>query len=71
MRYLKGLRVDYDCGEGEVSLPHEFASFNGLLRMDVIGDWMHDLNELYAEAKADFDLEMESYSDRPPKLTVT
>lgn len=50
MKNIKGLRVDVDSGEGEVVLPESFSEQSYLWQADVLGDWKHDINELYENA---------------------
>lgn len=61
MRDIKGLRIEWECGEGEVKLTAEFARQNGLFRADVIKDWIGDLETLYSEALEDFEVELKEY----------
>ena len=53
MRYMKGLRIDWDSGEGEVRLPDEFFEESALFQADVLGDWILALSELRDEMMAD------------------
>ena len=46
MRYLKGLRIDFIEGEGEVALPAEFFGQNPEFRVKVISDWIRQLTSL-------------------------
>ncbi len=45
-----GLRIDYKAGEGTATLPKRLADEGPLLRVDVIGCWLLDLEVLYSEA---------------------
>ena len=54
-----GLKVDYFCGEGSVTLPKRLADADALLRADVIRDWICDLERLYRVAVEEFYEEME------------
>lgn len=46
MRFLKGLRIDFIEGEGEVTLPAEFFGQNPEFRVKVISDWIRQLTSL-------------------------
>ena len=47
MKHVKGLRINVDNGEGEVSLPEWFLELSPLTQKDVLSDWIRDLEELY------------------------
>jgi hypothetical protein len=57
MRYVQGLRANFDSGEGEVVLPTEIMRESDLWRMDVIRDWIYDLTEEYSKARVEFGLD--------------
>ncbi len=46
MRYLKGLRIDFIEGEGEITLPAEFFGQSPEFRVKVISDWIRELTSL-------------------------
>lgn len=50
MRHIKGLRINWETGEGKVVLPPEFKREDTLFRMDVLKDWREYICEAYAEA---------------------
>lgn len=50
MRYMKGLRIDWDSGHGEVRLPEDFLTQKAPFRADVLRDWLFDLNLAYLDA---------------------
>lgn len=47
------LKVCYESGEGSIRLTPEFSSEGSLLKMDVLSDWIYDLQEEYDKAKSD------------------
>ena len=60
MRYIKGLRIDLDAGEGRVSMPPEFTGRSGQFKMDVLGDWIFGLEGLYEKAMVQMNAETEA-----------
>ena len=54
----KGPRLlyDFETGEGYIQEKNSFTCTTPLLRMDVIRDWIDSLNELYDEAKSEWDV---------------
>lgn len=66
MKHIKGLRVDFESGEGEVELSEEFTQQSALLRADVLGDWQAMITELYNEAVVDLGEWMESLPRKSP-----
>lgn len=50
MRFIRGLRIDWNNAEGEVVLPDEFEEMDALFRADVLKDWVFLLEEKYNEA---------------------
>lgn len=54
MKYLQGLRVDWESGHGEVELDPEFLEANGLLKADILKDWIDALQVEYAKATDQF-----------------
>lgn len=59
MRHTKGLRIDVDCGEGEIALPAWFMESDPLFRLDVLSDWVDGLSALYDAAGDEFSAEFE------------
>jgi hypothetical protein len=53
MKAIKGLRIDFEGGAGEVELPAEFQRKSALFRADVLGDWYRTLRDLYDDAVLD------------------
>jgi hypothetical protein len=45
------LMANYECGEGSISLTLEFNYENSLLKLDVLSDWIYDLQEEYDKAR--------------------
>jgi len=45
------LMANYECGEGSISLTPEFNYENSLLKLDVLSDWIYDLQEEYDKAR--------------------
>jgi hypothetical protein len=45
------LMANYECGEGSISLTPEFNYENSLLKLDVLSDWIYDLQEKYDKAR--------------------
>jgi len=52
------LKASIDNGEGSISLGSEFSNENALWKMDVLSDWIYDLEEEYEKAKLDLNGEM-------------
>ena len=44
-------------------MPH-FEKMNTLWQLDVLGDWIHDLQELYNEKVDDWERELEAFEGR-------
>lgn len=53
MRNMKGLRIDWESGEGEVRLPDEFFDECALFQADVLGDWIMELSSIRDQLMAD------------------
>lgn len=64
MKYLQGLRVDWESGHGEVKLDPEFLEANGLLKADILKDWIDALQVEYAKATDQFFKELETGGNR-------
>ncbi len=64
MKYLQGLRVDWESGHGEVELDPEFLEANGLLKADILKDWIDALQVEYAKATDQFFKELETGGNR-------
>lgn len=47
------LKADVLNGEGSVSFPIDWTENDPLLRLDLLQDWIADLNQAYKEAFAD------------------
>jgi hypothetical protein len=47
------LKADVDCGEGTVGIPDDWRKYDPLLRMDLLKDWIHELEEEYDRAHAE------------------
>ena len=58
------LKANYECGEGSIRLTPEFNSENSLLKMDVLSDWIYDLQEEYDKAR----LELHKEWDKARKV---
>jgi hypothetical protein len=50
MKKISGLYYCEDAGEGDVKMPKKFMDESPLFRVDVLGDWIHDLTRLHEEA---------------------
>jgi hypothetical protein len=57
MKYIKGLRIDWENVEGEVKLPEELEAESALFQTDVLKDWLYDIRHLYRKALKDFRVE--------------
>ena len=40
MRHIKGLKIDWECGEGDLELPEKFRQESHLFQADVLRDWL-------------------------------
>ena len=60
------LKANYEFGEGSIRLTPEFNSENSLLKMDVLSDWIYDLQEEYSKAR----LELHKESDEARKAVL-
>ena len=47
------LEANVDCGEGSVRLSDRFFNQNSTWELDVLGDWISQLQELYSELHAE------------------
>ena len=49
------LVVDIDAGEGAIRIMPHFEKMSVTFQLDVLGDWIHDLQELYNEKVDDWE----------------
>ena len=56
MKHVKGLKMDWDSGEGAIALPEEFLESYALLRADVLQDWICQLTDEYWAARLEMRL---------------
>ena len=47
------LKAVVDFGEGSIGVPDEWNTYDPLLRMDLLKDWIYDLQEEYDKAHAE------------------
>lgn len=70
MRHLKGLKIDYLVGEGDISLPEEFAVRSAEFRAVVIKDWIgalvKEFDAALEEMRFDFEYRRGLPSEVPP-----
>jgi hypothetical protein len=57
MTIVATLTADLECGEGEVKLRTVFDGLDGLIRADVLKDWISHLEVLYNNALRDWEIE--------------
>ena len=57
MTIVATLTADLECGEGEVKLRAVFDELDGLIRADVLKDWISHLEVLYNNALRDWEIE--------------
>ena len=55
------LDVDIDTGEGTVRVMPHFEIMNAIWQLDVLGDWIHDLQELYNGKVDDWERELSTF----------
>lgn len=55
------LDANINTGEGEMRVMPHFEKMNTLWQLDVLGDWIHDLQELYNEKVDDWERELETF----------
>ena len=55
------LDVDIDTGEGTVRVMPHFEKMNAIWQLDVLGDWIHDLQELYNGKVDDWERELSTF----------
>ena len=60
------LKANYEFGEGSIRLTPEFKFENAILKIDVLSDWIYDLQEEYAKAK----LELHEEWDKARKAVL-
>ncbi len=53
-RAVSGLRLNAWSGEGSAKLPKWFEKYPPLWRMDILKDWIYDLEEEYERSRKDF-----------------
>jgi len=58
------LDANINTGEGEMRVMPHFEKMNTLWQLDVLGDWVHDLQELYNEKVDDWERELEAFEGR-------
>ena len=47
------LKYNVGTGNGEVELHREFITMHSVIQIDIIQDWIHDLEELLKKVKED------------------
>ena len=58
------LDANINTGEGEMRVMPHFEKMNTLWQLDVLGDWIHDLQELYNEKVDDWERELGAFEGR-------
>lgn len=53
MKDIKGLKADFENGEGAVKLPDDFLNEDPLLRADILKDWLYFLEIEYGKANGE------------------
>lgn len=59
MKTVGTLKANIDAGEGDIDFGDIFEGQSNLWKVDVLGDWLCDIQEAYDKQKADFLDEME------------
>ena len=55
------LVVDIDAGEGAIRIMPHFEKMSVTFQLDVLGDWIHDLQELYNGKVDDWERELSTF----------
>ena len=55
------LDANINTGEGEMRVMPHFEKMNTLWQLDVLGDWIHDLQELYNGKVDDWERELSTF----------
>jgi hypothetical protein len=50
MQQLIGLSADFDCGEGQFTVPKELDAIDTVARVDIISDWLVQVQDAHRKA---------------------
>ena len=57
MKVIGQLKANLNSGEGDAKIIAEFDDLTPLMKMDLLKDWIYDLEKAYEEARAEFAFE--------------
>ena len=60
--YKTGIKLVFDdfAGEGEIQITNDFYNTSTLMQVDVLGDWIGELETIYNETMGEWKEEMEA-----------
>ena len=62
------LDVNFDTGEGTIRIMPHFKKMNAIWQLDLLGDWIYDLQELYNEKVDDWERELGAFEGVATRL---
>ena len=57
MKVIGHLKANLNSGEGDAKIIAEFDDLTPLMKMDLLKDWIYDLDIAYEEARSEFSFE--------------
>jgi hypothetical protein len=57
MKVIGQLKANLNSGEGDAKIIAEFDDLTPLMKMDLLKDWIYDLEKAYEEARSEFSFE--------------
>lgn len=55
---------DLDTGEGKIKIKDKFYEMDTLMKIDLVGDWLHQMEDLYSEVEQVWDAEFKRKNKR-------
>ena len=62
---------DLDTGEGKIKIKDKFYEMNTLMQIDLVGDWLHQIEDLYSEVDQVWDEEFKRKNKRDGIVTTS
>ncbi len=68
--YKTGIKLVFDdfAGEGEIQITNDFYASSTLMQVDVLGDWIGELETIYNETMEEWKKEMEAVRPKEEKI---
>ncbi len=62
---------DLYTGEGGIKIKDKFYEMNTLMQIDLVGDWLHQMEDLYSEVEQVWDAEFKRKNKRDGIVTTS